>query len=306
MATPFQRVLIPLDGSPFAEHVLALLPSVATPAETEVVLVSVIEPMRYAFNRVDFTLATLVTYIRNSTQAYINAQAGRLRNTGYSVTSHVLDGDAAGCILELAETVHAELIAMTTHGRSGFVRWALGSVAERVIQGANIPVLLMRQKMEDGASPLRRILVPLDGSALAEQALPTAQRLARSTGAQLLLLQAVQGLDAGSKRMLFANEAEADATIAGWRAYAETYLQKIAGELCMDGVVAEACTAEGAPEKIIDGTIVDADIDLVVMSTHGRTGLSRWYYGSVANKVLRSAPCPLLLIRPESEIERQV
>jgi nucleotide-binding universal stress UspA family protein len=279
---------------------------VATPAETELVLVNVIEPMRYAFNQVDFTLATLVTYIRNSTQAYINAQAERLCNAGYSVTSHVLDGDAAGCILGLAETVHAELIAMTTHGRSGFVRWALGSVAERVIQGADIPVLLVRQEMEYGASPLRRILVPLDGSALAEQALPIAQRLARSTGAQLLLLQVVQGLDADSKRMLFANEAEADAVIAGWRADAEEYIQKIAGELCMNGVAAEARTAVGAPEKVIDATIVDEDIGLVVMSTHGRTGLSRWYYGSVANKVLRSASCPLLLIRPESEVERQV
>jgi nucleotide-binding universal stress UspA family protein len=145
----------------------------------------------------------------------------------------------------------------------------------------------------------------LDGSALAEQALPTAQRLARSTGARLLLLQAVQGLDAGSKRLLFANEAEADATIAGWRAYAETYLQKGAGELCVHGVVVEARTAVGDPEKVIDATIVDADIDLVVMSTHGRTGLSRWYYGSTANKVLRSAPCPLLLIRPAPRSEGQ-
>jgi nucleotide-binding universal stress UspA family protein len=306
MPAPFQRVLIPLDGSPFAEHVLALLPRVATPAETELVLVSVIEPVRYAFNRVDFTLATLATYIRNSTQAYIDSQRERLCNAGYSVTSHVLDGDAAGCIVELAETVHAELIAMTTHGRSGFVSWALGSVAERVVQGANIPVLLMRQEMENGASPLRRILVPLDGSALAEQALPIAQRLARSTGAQLLLLQVLQELDAGSKRMLFANEAEADAAIAGWRADAEEYIQKIAGEPAMDGVVAVARTAVGAPEKVLGATIVDEDIDLVVMSTHGRTGLSRWYYGSIANKVLHSASCPLLLIRPESKVERQV
>jgi nucleotide-binding universal stress UspA family protein len=261
--------------------------------------------MRYAFNRVDFTLGTLVTYIRSSTQAYMNAQAERLRSAGYQVTSQMLDGDPASCILQLAESGHAELIAMTTHGRSGFVRWALGSVAERVVQGANLPVLLVRQEMENGKSTLQRILAPLDGSVLAEQALPMAQRLARSTGAQILLLQVVQALDAGSKRLLFASEAEADAAVAGWRADAETYVQKMASEMRRHGVAAEARTAAGDPAKAIDATIADAGIDLVVMSTHGRTGLSRWYYGSVANKVLRSAPCPLLLLRPEPRSEGQ-
>lgn len=301
MDTSFRRVLIPLDGSSFAERALSFLPCLVAPAEMELVVVSVIEPLRYAFNSLDFTLATLVTYVRNSTQEYIDSQTERLRSAGYQVTSHVMDGDAAICILELAETVHADLIVMTTHGRSGFVRWALGSVAERVVQGANAPVLLVRQEMESDACTLRRILVPLDGSTLAEQALPVAQRLARDREAQLLLLHVVQALDAGSRRMLFASDAEADAAVAGWRADAEEYVQEITNEVRKDGVAVEARTAFGNPDEEINAMVVDADISLVVMSTHGRTGLSRWYYGSIANKVMRSVSCPLLLIRPGPE-----
>lgn len=299
MSKYFQRILLPLDGSAFAERVLAVLPRIATPVATELVLVNVIEPVRYAFGAIDFTTPRLVTYIRTSAQAYIEQQADRLRNAGYQVKTYILDGDAAQCILDRARVVNSDLIAMTTHGRSGFVRWALGSVAERVVHGATAPVLLVRDT-QDGTG-LRHILVPLDGSMLAEQALPLAQALANATRAHLLLLQVVQAPDAGSKRILWSSEAEADAVLARWCADAEHYLRQTANVLQEMGVTTEVRAVLGDPDKVIHNLVADEAIDLIVMSTHGRSGLSRWYYGSVANKVMRSVGCPLLLVRSESE-----
>jgi nucleotide-binding universal stress UspA family protein len=301
MSKFFQRILVPLDGSAFAERVLAVLPRIATPAATELVLVNVIEPVRYAFGAIDFTTPRLVTYIRTSAQAYIEQQADRLRNAGYQVKTYILDGDVAQCILDRARAVNSDLIAMTTHGRSGFVRWALGSVAERVVQGATVPVLLVGETQDGAGAGLRHILVPLDGSTLAEQALPLAQTLASATGAHLLLLQVVQAPDEGSKRILWGSVAEADAVLARWCADAEHYLRQRANELQETGVTAEVRAVLGNPDKVIHNLVADEAIDLIVMSTHGRSGLSRWYYGSVANKVMRSVGCPLLLVRSKSE-----
>jgi nucleotide-binding universal stress UspA family protein len=161
-------------------------------------------------------------------------------------------------------------------------------------------VLLVRETLRNANGGLQRILVPLDGSPLAEQALPIAQALATATGAQLLLLQVVQALDEGGKWMLFPSETAADATLARWCADAEHYLQQTASPLHDTGVIAEVRAVLGDPDKVIHDLVADERIDLVVMSTHGRSGLNRWYYGSVANKVMRSVGCPLLLVRSEA------
>lgn len=293
----FQKIVIPLDGSPLAERAIPHLQQLASPATTTLVLVSVLEPWRYSFGAIDFTTPNLVTFIRTSTQEYMDRQRARLQEAGYQVSVQIIDGDPAQEILDTARRTEADLIALSTHGRSGFVRWALGSVAERVIQGATLPIFLVRESTPAPVRPLWRLLVPLDGSALAEWALPPAQALAQETGASLLLLQAVQALDAGSRRILFENEAAAEATIGLWQAEAEAYLQGVAQGVRACGVAVEVRALIGDPDKTICDTVTEENIDLIVMSTHGRSGLNRWVYGSVANKVLRGANCPLLLVR---------
>jgi nucleotide-binding universal stress UspA family protein len=289
----FQKILIPLDGSPLAERAITHLQWLAPPATTALVLVSVLEPWRYSFGAIDFTTPNLVTFIHTSTQEYMDRQRTQLQEAGYQVSVQIVDGDPAQEILDVARKTGADLIAMSTHGRSGFVRWALGSVAERVIQGATLPIFLVREHTMPPVRPLRRLLVPLDGSALAEWALPQAQALAQESGASLLLLQVIQALDEGSRRILFESEAAAEATIAHWRAEAEAYLQGVLAR----GVAVEVRALVGDPDKTICDTVAQENIDLIVMSTHGRSGLNRWVYGSVANKVLRGASCPLLLVR---------
>jgi nucleotide-binding universal stress UspA family protein len=293
----FHKILIPLDGSPLAEHVITQVQRLAPPATTALVLVSVIEPWRYSFGAIDFTTPNLVTFIRTSTQEYMDGQRTRLQAAGYQVDGQIVDGDPAQEILDAARRTGADLIALSTHGRSGFVRWALGSVAERVIQGATLPIFLVRERTMVPVHPLRRLLVPLDGSTLAEWALPPAQALAQESGASLLLLQVVQDLDEGSRRILFESEAAAEATIGLWRAEAEAYLEGAGQALRSRGVPIEVRALVGDPNKAICDTVAKENIDLMVMSTHGRSGLNRWVYGSVANKVLRGASCPLLLVR---------
>lgn len=294
MFTHYRKILIPLDGSPLAEHVLDHIAWLATPAATELNLVSVIETWRYATAGPEFALADLITPVIAGMAEYLKTQQTKLMQAGYHVTTHVVEGDAANVLLSMAQTDGVDLIAMSSHGRSGFVRWALGSVAERVLHGAQIPVFLVRESTAPRQGKLQTILCPLDGSAVAEQALPEAQALALANNAHLLLAQVIQKLDERSQGLLFTSEAAAKATFAKWRSAAETYLAGVAQRLTTAGVTTEARVVVDDPDRAI--CAMSQHADLIVMGTHGRTGMSRWVYGSVANKVLRGASCPLLLV----------
>lgn len=294
MFTHYRKILIPLDGSPLAEHVLDHIAWLATPAATELSLVSVIETWRYATAGPEFALADLITPVIAGMEEYLKTQQTKLVQAGYHVTTHVVEGDAANVLLSMAQTDGVDLIAMSSHGRSGFVRWALGSVAERVLHGAQIPVFLVRESTAPRQGKLQTILCPLDGSAVAEQALPEAQALALVNQAHLLLVQVIQKLDERSQGLLFTSEAAAKSTFTKWRSEAETYLAGVAQRLSAAGVTTDVRVVVDDPDRAI--CAMSQHADLIVMGTHGRTGVSRWVYGSVANKVLRGASCPLLLV----------
>ena len=296
MASLYHKILVPLDGSALAEQVLPHLHRLAAPAETMLVLVNVIAPMPYTIATMRYAPPDLLNYPRSSAEVYIAEQQQQLQAMGFQVETHIVEGDAAANIVRVATATNVDLIAMTTHGLSGFVRWALGSVAERVVCETLLPIFLVRETTVLARNKLQRILVPLDGSPLAEQALPAAVALAQATGAELLLLQVIQTLDEGNQRILFKNEAAAQAAFAQWQTSAETYLQQVAQPIQAQGV---ACVCRVLLANVVE-TIIDtaemAGIDLLVISTHGRSGLRRWFYGSVTNKVLRGVSCPLLVI----------
>lgn len=292
----YHKILVPLDGSTLAEQVLPHLQRLATPTDTTFVLVNVIHSANYVATHSRYLSPDYFIRLRAQAEAYLAEQRQRLEQAGFRVEAYVEDGDAASHILHVAATTQADLIAMTTHGRAGFVRWALGSVAERIVSETALPLFLVRETTALPADKLQRILVPLDGSPLAEQALPTAGALAKAISAELLLLQVIQPLDDRNQEILFKDAAEAQAAFAEWRASAAAYLHEKAQPFQAVGVPCryKVELADVAP-TIID-TAADEHIDLLVMSTHGRSGLRRWVYGSVANKVLRGITCPLLLI----------
>lgn len=292
----YHKILVPLDGSTLAEQVLPHLQRLAAPADTTFVLVNVINSANYVATHSRYLPPDYFIRLHTHAEAYLAEQRRRLEQAGFRVEAYVEDGDAASRILHVAATTQPDLIAMTTHGRAGFVRWALGSVAERIVSETGVPLFLVREPTTLPADKLHRILVPLDGSPLAEQALPIAGALAKAISAELLLLQVIQPLDDRNQDILFKDAAEAQAAFVEWRTNAEAYLHEKAQPFQAAGVPCryKVELADVAP-TIID-TAETEHIDLLVMSTHGRSGLRRWVYGSVANKVLRGVTCPLLLI----------
>ncbi|RME61010.1 MAG: universal stress protein, partial [Caldilineae bacterium] len=190
----YKKIAIPLDGSPFSERILGYLPGLVTPHQTELVLLHVIELSHYVSLMAPDALHTVdMGHWRQEGEAYLKRVQGELRDQGYQVKARTIEGDVAGAICDAADQEDVDLIAMTTHGRSGFQNLLLGSVADRVVRTARQPVFLVRpQRDAKPRIPLQRLLVPLDGSELAELALPQAIGLAKANRGEIWLLQAIE------------------------------------------------------------------------------------------------------------------
>lgn len=300
----YEKVLVPLDGSSFAERVLPHLEFLLSPQQTELILLRVMEPYHF-IAAPDFPPAATPLdreEQEEAIQAYLDEVKGELQEAGFTVHTRIAIGDVASGICDEAEDQNVDLIAMTTHGRGGLSRWAFGSVADRVVRSAYQPIFLVRGTTE-ACQPgeIGRILVPLDGSDLAEQALPAARSIAHEKGAELVLLRVVEPLSDREAAAMYATWSSVDDVYAHRLTEAEQYLGDVQAELQKEGLSATALVEEGHPATVILDVEELEDVNLVVMSTHGRSGLARWVYGSVADKVLREAVCPLLLIRARPE-----
>jgi len=185
---------------------------------------------------------------------------------------------------------------MSSHGRSGLERWALGSVTERVLREAPCPVFVARDP-----GPIRRILVPLDRSDLAEQALAPALEIARLLGASVTLLHVEQLPDSGEITVAQLQEQERDPDQSpppGDEEPARNYLQAVLERYGDGGLEMGIDLLQGRPAAAILDYAKEHDIDLIAMATHGRTGIRRWMFGSVTEKVLRATHSSLLVVRP--------
>lgn len=287
----FKKILIPLDGSTFAEQVLAHLPPFIAPGQTELLLLQVIAP----------TPLHTKEYRHQQVAAgteYLEKVADGLRASGAMVYHQVLTGDVTAAICSAALSHEVDLIAMTTHGRSGMSRWALGSVADHVVRVATTPVLLVRGGLASPAAPrLASILVPLDGTVLAEEALTPAIALARESRATLNLLRAI---DLQTERELdgIFEQMEGHAALRDLRLHnASLYLNLMAEKARRLGIDTECHTTDQSPASAIIEQAAQQETSLIMMSTHARHGVGRWLFGSIADTVLHQATCPLLLVR---------
>ena len=190
---------------------------------------------------------------------------------------------------------------MATHGRSGLNRFLLGSVAEKVLRGSGNPLLLVRATetaSTTGETAFKSVVVPLDGSELAESVLPVIAELVKNLGVEVQLFRAYQipyNVYAGDEGFYAGNY---DALLTSVRDEAAEYLEKKAADLKRLGVSKVTCVAkEGfAADKIIELGRNTAD-NLVAMSSHGRSGVRRWVLGSVAEAVVRHSGDPVLITR---------
>src|SRR5215213_5529761 len=205
-----KTILVPLDGSALAEQVLPYVRTLAPLLGARVRLLNVIvddqheslmaEGIAASYGVID-PLATQrkrehrsLTTLTHHAEGYLDSHAALLRGQGIDVEIDVRCGPAADVIVEAAEGLHISMIAMATHGYSGLRRWALGSVTDRVVHATATPVFVVRGANRSPRDPItfKRVMVPLDGSPLATQALPAAADLAERANAELLLIQAVE------------------------------------------------------------------------------------------------------------------
>jgi nucleotide-binding universal stress UspA family protein len=197
-------------------------------------------------------------------------------------------------IVEEAQRDGQALVAMATHGRSGLARLFMGSVADAVLHHGTMPMLLFRPK-PGHITPERTpgtIIVPLDGSALSEQALPLAAVLGRALGAKVLLARAMSTyalapVPAGPGVFL-PSYADDDAKI---------YLDTRVHSLCVDRVNADDIVLRGDPGMEIVRLAETTRDSMVLMTTHGRSGVARTVLGSVAEEIVRRSPSPVLVMR---------
>jgi len=144
----YKKILVPLDGSQFAEEALSHAESLAKSEDAEIILLCVVvTPSRYLFAHNPAEGNNIIKMIEKEVQSYMKAKVSKLKMTGINVTGITRDGSAPDVILDVAEETHADMIAMATHGRSGVQRWLMGSVAEKVVHHARIPVMLIHPSL---------------------------------------------------------------------------------------------------------------------------------------------------------------
>lgn len=308
MTVAYRRALVPLDGSDLARSALPLATSLSRLYDGEVSLLSVIgdddgpSAANGGGGSGQDAVAQAVTPARAQAQEYLRGVASEVRAQGITVSETIRVGDPATEIVAMSRERSADVIVMATRGRSGLVRGLLGSVTDRVIHSSSTPVLMVPAQahavIADRWLP-RNVIVPLDGSELAEVALAHAESLCDAAGAGLMLLRAVSfpavyatdpygGTSAATIGMI---EAEQDET--------RQYLAAIAGRASAGGCKAGVRVGTGHPRSEIVALAEELPDAIVVMTTRGATGLTRWVVGSVADTVIRSAPVPVLVIPPQ-------
>jgi nucleotide-binding universal stress UspA family protein len=299
----YSKILIPLDGSKTAEKVLPYARNMAGKFKIPVELLAVID------------IAEMATHIKAEKARFLDAmieEGVRFSMTYLKGVASTFAADDVKCtiekeraedaIIERGEADTAMLIAMATHGRSGLNRFLLGSVAEKVLRGTANPLLLVRSRdgtaKSDGEAAFKSIIVPLDGSELAESVIPMVVGIAKKLDLEIVLFRAYHipyNAYAGDDGYYAVNY---DDLIAAVRDEAKEYLDKKIAEVKKLGV-AKVCavTKEGfAGDEIIAFGSQTPD-GLIAMCSHGRSGVKRWVLGSVTEIVARHTNDPMLIVR---------
>jgi nucleotide-binding universal stress UspA family protein len=295
---------VPLDGSPLAEQAIPLALEIARAARSKVRLVLVHQsppPPFYEESAELYVSIELAT--RKSGRDYLRGLAAQLRDrSGLQISSVTLDGSADQALVNYVNDIGADLVAMTTHGRGGVRAAWLGNVADHLIRRLDVPVIVTRAREEAGSistPKIREILVPLDGSPLAEAALAPALAVAGLFDAELLLAQVVLPPTAGSSLPVAFAARYDNEILAYQRKGAQDYLEGLSEDLRERGARVKTTVIVGhnVGEALINLAHPER-IDLVAIATHGRSGVRRLVLGSVADKLIRAAGPAVLVVRP--------
>jgi nucleotide-binding universal stress UspA family protein len=272
-----ERILVPTDGSPESAQAVPIATQIARAQGADILLMQVV-----SYPIVTDQYETMLTYdlyqqVLDAAEEDAKSNLGRLeaevQGHGVRATTIQVNGSPAALLIDAEREQKIDLVVMATHGRSGLARFALGSVADRMLREGTRPVLLARST--DSEPTLKTALLMLDGSGVSEEAVPVVKTLAGRPIENVKLFRAVDDLSD--------------------RTSARTYLEGVAGHLAGEGLNIETAVDVGDPTMLVRRAAQDTD--LVILCTHGRGGFDRFRHGSVAERVVREVDKPVLLIR---------
>jgi len=295
-----KNMLVPLDGSDLPKSAIPLAQTLAG-ADGSILLMQVVSPSDPIRDNLGVALVSEemagrwhVEEIQKELDEFADSLRSRM-HSDVTVKTAVTVGDPATEILDAAQREQIATIVMTSHARGALGRVAFGSVADRVARTAEIPVVIVRPSDEIGAlgkaARLRRIILPLDGSALANSAIPYVKNVAQRLGIPVTLVHVI---DTVSPYVAAAALPVPQSALDVWWNEARDMLEPAAKMFDEAGVNSKIEILQGAPFAAISNFATPSD--LIVMTSHGRTGFTRWLLGSVAEKLVRSAPAPVCIV----------
>ena len=286
----YDQILFPTDGSEPAESALEYALEVATEHDATLNILNVADTTRDSLTQIR---GEVVDALEQEGERIVEEAAERARERDISVTTATVQGVPSSSIGEYSDRIGVDLIVMATHGRKGLKRALIGSVTERVVRTAEVPVITISPRSERrGRYPCENLLVPIDGSSGADAALRSGIAIAERTDTTLHLLYVVEtaslGLDARSILQQKELTAQANETLEAATARASDSVDVI-----------ESQVVAGTPAKEIRRYIQENDIGLAVLGTHGETDFSRYMLGGVSSKLIRSAEIPVMWTRSD-------
>jgi nucleotide-binding universal stress UspA family protein len=282
----WKKILVPLDGSDLAELALPYAKELAGAFNSELILL-------YVSEADDEHL--------HMHQLYLEKLAGQMKKMVKRVSPVVISGKPVEEIVKYTEKNDVRLIVMASHGRSGIIPWATGGIASKVIDATGVPLLLIkeskrRRKVKE-KHLISRILLPLDGSEAGEAAITRAKELKSRLEAEVILLgvvptgqhiRTVGGLD----YILFPEQ-----EIEAYRAEAREYLEKVYKRLKRGKGELKVEIRLGEVTKEILDFAREKRVNLIAISSHGHSGMTKWVFGSTAQKIMQDSPIPVLVVK---------
>ncbi len=286
-----KKIMVPLDGSPLGELALDYAVKIAISLRAELNLVTVSENREKEHERLYSLYLDKITEQLTETlhkeQVYLQ------------VTATVTHGKPADTLVKYALKHNVSMLIIVSHGRSGIMPWSAGSTATKVIHKSTLPVLLVRANEPNlEGNGFERILLPLDGSPIGESAIPLVKDLALASNSEVLILRVVEPVQqvhtiGGIDHFIFTDE-----QAKRMEEEVGAYLKKVRRQFVSAGIAVKTIIKTGDPALEILKISEAEKINLVAMSSHGRSGIAKWILGSVSNKILQAGKKPLLIVRP--------